>query len=415
MNKVNVQTIEDAREHLRGVVRETALQFHPALSKKYGAKIFLKREDRQVVRSYKIRGAYNRMRQLKAAEKKRGIVCASAGNHAQGVALSCAELKVKGTIFMPRNTPRQKIDRVNTLGGNFVTIELIGDTFDEAYGAAVALAAKTKKVFVHPFNDPGVIAGQGTIAAEVMEQLEAVPECVVVPIGGGGCISGIGTYFKAKSPRTKVFGVEPEGAPGMYKSFKKGKVVTLEKVDTFVDGAAVRTVGQLSFSIARKVTDKIVLVPEGKVGEARIELYQRDGIVAEPAGALSVAALDALAKDIKGKTVVCIVSGGNNDISRYPEVIERSLVYKGLKHYFIINFSQRPGALRSFLDDALGPTDDITLFEYVKKNNRENGPALIGVELAKKEDLKPLLKRMRDIGFSFELLEKDSPMFRFIV
>ena len=268
MNKVNVQTIEDAREHLRGVVRETALQFHPALSKKYGAKIFLKREDRQVVRSYKIRGAYNRMRQLKAAEKKRGIVCASAGNHAQGVALSCAELKVKGTIFMPRNTPRQKIDRVNTLGGNFVTIELIGDTFDEAYGAAVALAAKTKKVFVHPFNDPGVIAGQGTIAAEVMEQLEAVPECVVVPIGGGGCISGIGTYFKAKSPRTKVFGVEPEGAPGMYKSFKKGKVVTLEKVDTFVDGAAVRTVGQLSFSIARKVTDKTCFANFSKPAES---------------------------------------------------------------------------------------------------------------------------------------------------
>ncbi len=407
--------VDEAREHLRGVVLETPLQLNRGLSDKFQANIYLKREDLQVVRSYKLRGAYNRMRLLTSTEKKRGIVCASAGNHAQGVAFSCKELKVRGVIFMPRNTPRQKVDRVQALGNSWVTVELTGDTFDEASAAAHEFATKKKVTFVHPFNDPLVIAGQGTVGAEFLEQLGECPDYVVVPVGGGGLVAGLGAYLNERCPSAKLIAVEATGAPGMHDSLKAGKVVPLEKVDTFVDGTAVRVVGDLSFSIAKNVIDETVLVPEGKVCRDMIDLYQRDGIVAEPAGALSIAALDLLGKKLKGKTVVCVVSGGNNDISRYPEVIERSLVYQGLKHYFIINFSQRPGALRRFLDEALGPSDDITLFEYTKKNNRESGPALVGIELRKKEDLDPLMKRMKKIGMSFELLPHDSPVFRFLI
>lgn len=407
--------VEEAREALRGVAKETPLIFNPGLSEKFGAKIYLKREDLQVVRSYKLRGAYNRMRHLSAAEKRHGIIAASAGNHAQGVAFCCKALRVRGTIVMPRNTPRQKVDRVKTLGNAWVTIQLVGDSFDEANSAARKLSISKRAAFIHPFNDPLVIAGQGTVGAEILEQIDGPIDYLVVPIGGGGLISGTGSYFAAKSPKTKIVGVEPQGAPAMYQSLKKGRLVELEKIDTFVDGAAVRKVGDLTLALTKKVIDEVLLVPEGKVCTEMITLYQRDGIVAEPAGALSIAALGELGIAIKGKTVVCVLSGGNNDISRYPEIIERSLVYEGLKHYFIINFSQRPGALRRFLDEALGSTDDITLFEYTKKNNRENGPALVGIELAKKEDLRPLLKRMKTLGMSYELLAHDSPIFRFLI
>jgi len=411
----NVQMVDEAREALRGIVKETPLIRNRGLSEKYGARVFLKREDLQVVRSYKLRGAYNRMRLLTPAEKKRGIVCASAGNHAQGVAFSCAALEVRGTIFMPQNTPRQKVDRVHALGGKYVTVELTGDTFDEAYATARKMSEAKKMAFVHPFNDPLVIAGQGTVGAEILEELKEPIDYLVVPVGGGGLISGTGSYFKAKSPKTLVLGVEPLGAPAMFEALKAGKPVTLEKIDTFVDGAAVKTVGDLTLSLTKKAADKILLVPEGRVCQEMITLYQRDGIVAEPAGALAIAALEELGAKLKGKTVVCILSGGNNDISRYPEVIERSLVYQGLKHYFMVNFSQRPGALKSYLNEALGPGDDITLFEYTKKNNRENGPALIGIELTKKEHLAPLLKRMDKLGMSYELLATDSPIFRFLI
>lgn len=411
----NTNMVDDARKHLRGVVRETPLIFNKGLSDKYGAKVYLKREDLQVVRSYKLRGAYNRMRLLSAVEKKRGVVCASAGNHAQGVAFSCHALKTRGIIFMPKNTPRQKIDRVRALGGSYVAIELSGDTFDEAFAAAKAMTEKKRMTMVHPFNDPYVIAGQGTVGAEILEQAKEHIDYIIVPIGGGGLCSGVGSYIKAKSPKTKIIGAEPAGAPSMCRAMKEGKPVTLDKIDTFIDGAAVKTAGDLTLRLCSKVLEKLILIPEGRVCHRMISLYQRDGIVTEPAGALSIAALEDLGKAIKGKTVVCIVSGGNNDISRYPEVIERALVYQELKYYFIINFSQRPGALRRYLNEALGPTEDITLFEYTKKNNRENGPALVGIELAKKENLKPLLKRMDAIGMSYELLQSDSPLFRFVI
>ncbi len=407
--------VDEAREQLRGVVKETPLQFNQALSDTYKARVYLKREDLQVVRSYKLRGAYNRMRVLTPAEKKRGVVCASAGNHAQGVAFSCAALKVRGTIFMPRNTPRQKVNRVGSLGGAWVKVILTGDSFDEAFHAAQALSEAKRMPFVHPFNDPLVIAGQGTVGAEILDQTKEHVDYLFAPIGGGGFVSGVGSYMKWKSPKTKIIGVEPLGAPAMHDSLKKGELVTLEHIDTFIDGAAVKRVGSLTLAITKKVIEEVVLVPEGRVCTEMISLYQRDGIVAEPAGALAVAALDQYAKKIKGKTVVCVLSGGNNDISRYPEVIERSLVHQGLKHYFIINFSQRPGALRRFLDEALGQSDDITLFEYTKKNNRESGPALVGIELAKKEHLVPLMRRMKKIGMSFELLPHDSPVFRFLI
>lgn len=411
----SIQMIDEAREALRDVAKETPLQFNRGLSEKFGAKIYLKREDLQVVRSYKLRGAYNRMRHLTAAEKKRGIICASAGNHAQGVAFSCKALKVRGIIVMPRNTPRQKIERVRALGNAWVNVELVGDSFDEANTAAQAMAKKKRTIFVHPFNDPLVIAGQGTIGAEILEEAPEPIDYLVAPIGGGGLISGVGSYFIEKSPKTKIIGVEPEGAPAMHESLKRGRLVELKKIDTFVDGAAVRKIGDLTLALTKKVADKVLLVPEGKVCAEMISLYQRDGIVAEPAGALSVAALEQLGRSMKGKAVVCILSGGNNDISRYPEVIERSLVYQGLKHYFIINFSQRPGALRRFLDNTLGPGDDITLFEYTKKNNRESGPALVGIEMQNKDDLKPLLKRMDKLGMTYELLAHDSPIFHFLI
>ena len=397
------------------MVVKTPLERSERLSKKYSAEVYLKREDLQLVRSYKLRGAYNRISLLSRAEKSKGIVCASAGNHAQGVAFGCATLKVKGVIYMPKNTPKQKLERVKVLGGAWVTTELVGDTYDDSYVKAKEYGDKTKKVFIHPFDDVYVMAGQGTVGLEVVSQLGKVPDYVVVPVGGGGLVSGLSVYMKSKNKKVKVVGVEPAGAPSMSEALKKGAVVTLDKIDKFVDGAAVKTVGALTFENSQKNIDCMILVPEGKICEEMVTLYQNDGIITEPAGALSVTALDTLKEKIKGKTVVCVVSGGNNDISRYPEVMEKSLMYKGLKHYFLIEFSERPGALREYLDQVLGKNDDITLFEYMKKSNRETGPALVGIELSDKKDLAPLLKRMNTHGLVYELLDEKSALWRFLV
>lgn len=407
--------VEEAYERLKDVVVKTPLERNARLSKKYHAEVYLKREDLQLVRSYKLRGAYNRIALLSSEERSKGIVCASAGNHAQGVAFGCATLKVKGVIYMPKNTPKQKLERVKVLGGTWVTTELVGDTFDDSYIKAKEYSDKTKKVFVHPFDDVSVMAGQGTVGLEIVTQLGKVPSYVVVPVGGGGLVSGLGVYMKSKDTKVKVVGVEPAGAPSMSEALEKGKVVTLNTIDKFVDGAAVKTVGALTFEACRKNIDTMITVPEGKICEEMVTLYQNDGIITEPAGALSVAALDALKEKIKGKTVVCVVSGGNNDISRYPEVMERSLVYKGLKHYFLVEFSQRPGALREYLDQVLGKSDDITLFEYMKKSNRETGPALVGIELSDKKDLEPLLKRMTAHGMAYERVGQESALWRFLV
>jgi len=413
--EVTVRQIEEAAERLKKVVAKTPLQFSKRLSKQYHANVYLKREDLQEVRSFKIRGAYNKIHSLSEPERKRGVVCASAGNHAQGVAYSCSALKIRGVIFMPVVTPLQKIEKVKHFGGKYAEVRLVGNTYDEASSAAHEYCKKQNAVYVHPFDDPLTIAGQGTVGREIYEELAGKVDVVVVPVGGGGLISGIATYVKDKNPKTVVIGVEPSGAAGMYESLKCKRVVALSKIDTFVDGAAVQKVGELTFGVCKKQVKEIVVVPEGKVCVTMVELYQNEGIIAEPAGALSVSVLDDLAETIRGKTVVCILSGGNNDILRYPEILERSLVYQGLKHYFIIEFTQKPGQLRKLVNDVLGPTDDIVRFEYIKKTSKEKGPALIGIELRTKRDLEPLLKRMRGIELNFRKLTSEEMLYEYLI
>lgn len=413
--KITVQQIEEAAKRLEGVVAKTPLQKSKRLSALFNANIYIKREDLQEVRSYKIRGAYNKISSLTDAEKKRGVVAASAGNHAQGVALSCALLKIKGVIFMPTVTPNQKIERVRHFGDGYVEIKLIGDTYDEASKAAHEYCDKHNAVYIHPFNDPATIAGQGTIGKEIYDKLEGKIDYVIVPIGGGGVASGVSSYLKEKNPKIKIYGTEPEGAAAMFAAFKKGKVVTLDTIDTFVDGAAVKSVEDGTFQICRKNLEKIITIPEGKICNTMISLYQNEGIIAEPAGALALSAFDDLSKEIKGKTVVCILSGGNNDLLRYPEIMERSLVYQGRKHYFIIEFAQKPGQLRKFLDNALGPNDDIVRFEYMKKTNKERGAALVGVEQKSRKDFDPLLKRMEKVGINFRVITDKELLYSYII
>lgn len=413
--KITIKQIDDAAKRLEGVVVKTPLKRSKRLSALFGANIYIKREDLQEVRSYKIRGAYNKMSSLTSEEIKRGVVAASAGNHAQGVALSCALLKIKGVIFMPTITPNQKINRVKHFGDGYIEIKLVGETYDDASRAAHEYCEKMSAVYVHPFNDPATIAGQGTIGKEIYEKLEGNVDVVIVPIGGGGVASGVSTYLKAKNPKIKIYGTEPKGAAAMFESLKKGKVVTLDKIDTFVDGAAVRSVEDGTFQICRANLEKVIPIPEGKICNTMIGLYQNEGIIAEPAGALSLSAFDDLRKEIKGKNVVCILSGGNNDLMRYPEIMERSLIYQGRKHYFIVEFTQKPGQLRNFLDKALGPNDDIVLFEYMKKTNREKGAALVGIELADKKDYKPLTERMKASGINFEILSDKELLYNYIV
>lgn len=407
--------VETAYGRLRGVVSQTPLILHQALSHKFAANIYLKREDLQPVRSYKLRGAYNRMSNLPPADRRRGIVCSSAGNHAQGVAFGCQRLKIKGHIFMPQNTPRQKISRVEHFGSGRIVLHLTGDSYDEANRAAKEFSRRRRLTFIHPFDDPQVIAGQGTMAIEIAEQLKRPPDLLLAPIGGGGLAAGVGSYFKFRHPRTKVYGVEPAGAASMLAACQAGRPVKLATLDKFIDGAAVRQAGRITYKLVKATLAGIFTIPEGRVASEMIKLYQDDGIVTEPAGALAVAGLARLGRRLKGRTAVAIVSGGNNDMSRYQEIVERSLIFQGLKHYFIIEFSQRPGALRRYINQALGPRDDITLFEYTKKNNKETGPALVGIELSRKQDLEPLLERMRRLDIKYELLLPTGPLFRFLV
>lgn len=412
---VSVKTIEEAFKRLKDVVKKTPLQLSDRLSKHYKANIYLKREDLQDVRSYKIRGAYNLISSLSSTEKAKSVVCASAGNHAQGVAYSCTLLKIKGTIFMPVTTPLQKINRVNHFGDGFVEVKLEGKTFDETNIAAKKYCKAMHAVFVPPFDDERVIAGQGTVAKEIFDKLGKNIDFVVCPIGGGGLVSGVGVYFKEKIKTIKVVGVEPKGAQSMFLSIRKGRVVTLKTIDPFVDGAAVKAVGKTTFRIAKKVIDEMIIVDEGKICTVMIDLYQNEGIVAEPAGALSVAALDQIAQNLKGKNVVCILSGGNNDILRYPEIMERSLVYQGLKHYFLIEFAQKPGQLKQLINNCLGPTDDIVRFEYIKKSSKEKGPALVGIELSNKEDLRKLIEKMDKYQIAYTRITSEDPLYSYFI
>jgi len=412
---ISIQSINEASERLKGTVRKTQLMFSERLSMEFGAKIYIKREDQQEVRSYKIRGAYNKMSMLTASQCKQGVVAASAGNHAQGVAYAARKLGIITTIFMPTTTPLQKISRVREFGNSHVTIQLVGNSFDEAYQEAVKFCKEKKAIFVHPFNDPDVIAGQATIGKEVFEELESGVDYFIIPVGGGGCISGVASFFSQTSPKTIIIGAEPAGSPSMYDSIKQKKLIELSTIDTFVDGAAVKKPGDLTFSIVKKLVKDVELIAEGQICTTMIELYQNEGIVTEPAGALAIAALHNIKKQIKGKTVVCILSGGNNDILRYPEIMERSLLHQGKKHYFLLKFAQKPGQLRAFVDRALGPTDDIVRFEYIKKTARETGPALVGIELADKKDYKGLVKRLNDLGIAYTPIKHSDILYNYLI
>jgi len=415
VNKIKIEDVIIANQTLKDVVVNTPLQKNEVLSNKYGCNVFIKREDLQVVRSFKIRGAYNKIKNLSKEEIEKGIVCASAGNHAQGVAYSCRLLGINGTIFMPSTTPRQKVSQVKLFGGSLVEVILIGDTFDDSFLQAINYCEQEKKTFIHPFDDYQIIAGQGTIGVEIINQIDENIDFLFLGIGGGGLASGVGTYVKSISPQTKIIGVEPIGAPSMKKSLEKAEVIILDKVDNFVDGAAVKQVGKYTFEICKEILDEIVLVPEGSVCTTILQLYNQNAIVAEPAGALSIAALDFCKDKIAGKNVVCIISGGNNDIERMQEIKERSLIHEGLKHYFIINFPQRAGALREFMDEVLGSTDDIARFEYTKKNSKDNGPALVGIELKNIEDYYPLIERMDKKGFSYMIINNDEKLFNLLI
>ncbi|MCX2826736.1 threonine ammonia-lyase IlvA [Bacillus pseudomycoides] len=413
--RVKIEDILVAHNHMKDIVNKTPLQRDSVLSEKYECDVYVKREDLQVIRSFKIRGAYNLIQSLSKEQLQNGVVCASAGNHAQGVAYTCNLLKIQSKIFMPTTTPKQKVSQVQFFGGTYAEIVLVGDTFDSSFQEAQRYCEENSMMFVHPFDDPYVIAGQGTVAVEILHDMEKHVEYVFTAIGGGGLASGIGTYVKGVSPTTKVIGVEPKGAASMKEAFLQNENVALEKIDSFVDGAAVKKVGKLTFETCKDVLDDIVLIPEGKICTTILELYKKNAIVAEPAGALSIAALDFYKDEIKGKTVVCTLSGGNNDIDRMQEMKERSLIYEGLKHYFIIEFPQRSGALREFLDKGLGSEDDITRFEYIKKHNKENGPALVGVELKHKEDYEPLITRFRENNIQFMELNKNPVLFDLLI
>lgn len=399
---------------LKKIVNRTPLMLNANLSRKYQCNVFLKREDLQVVRSYKLRGAYNMMSSLPADQLAKGVVCASAGNHAQGFAYSCKKLGVRGVVFMPIITPNQKVKQTKMFGEDLIEVRLVGDTFDDCAIAAKSFTEENGMTFIPPFDHPRIIEGQATVAVEVLEEQSDIDH-VFIPVGGGGLSAGIGSYFKTYSPRTKIIGLEPEGAPSMKKALEAGHPVTLDNIERFVDGAAVKRVGDLTFSICKEVLDDMCLVPEGKICSTILRLYNEDAIVVEPAGALSIAALDYFAEEIKGKNVVCVISGSNNDIDRMQEIKERSLQYEGLKHYFLIRFAQRPGALKEFVNHVLGPNDDITRFEYMQKHNKETGPALVGVELQSPEDYSLLIQNLKRYNINFTELNKDDNLFGYLV
>lgn len=414
-----VLDIEGATQRLKSVVTHTPLQFNANLSRKYQCNVFLKREDLQIVRSYKIRGAYNMICQLSAEQLAKGVVCASAGNHAQGFAYSCKLLGVKGVVFMPIPSPQQKIVQTKMFGEDFIEVKLVGDTFDDTAVAAKAYTISNSMTFIPPFDHPDIIAGQATVGVEILEDLpnftDAQLDYIFLPIGGGGLSAGVGAYFKLKTPNTKIIGIEPEGAPSMQAAIQAGCPIELDNIDKFVDGASVKRVGDYTFAICKNVLDQVQLVPEGKICTTILDMYNEEAIVVEPAGAMSIAVLDEYADKIKGKNILCIVSGGNNDIARMQEIKERSLIYEGLKHYFLIRFAQRPGALKEFVNKVLGDNDDITRFEYIQKHNKEAGPALVGLELKSKSDYVTLIEKMKTYQINYNEINKDDNIYGFLI
>lgn len=415
---ITAKNVEQAYEVLKRVVVRTPLDYSRYLSEKYGATIYIKRENEQRVRSFKIRGAYYAISQLSDEKKALGVVCASAGNHAQGVAYTCQEMQIPATIFMPVTTPQQKIGQVRFFGGDYVDIRLVGDTFDESAQAAQDYTTESGKTFIDPFDDDHVQAGQGTVAYEIIEEAQEQTisfDQILVPVGGGGLIAGVSAYLKEHAPEIKIIGVEANGARSMKAAFDKGRPIKLASIDKFADGIAVQKVGASTYEVARKHVDKLVGVDEGWISGTILDLYSKLGIVAEPAGAATVAALEVIKDKIKGQTICCIISGGNNDINRMPEMEERALIYEGIKHYFVVNFPQRPGALREFVNDILGPNDDITRFEYIKRANKGTGPVLIGIALGNKEDYAQFLSRLEDFDPQYINLHENDSLYKMLV
>ena len=415
MQLPSIEGAQEAQKRLQSVVLETPFQWLERWSQKMEADVYLKREDLQQVRSFKIRGAYNKILTLTPAERKQGLVCASAGNHAQGFAFSCRDLQINGTVFMPLPTPRQKIEQVRMFGGDFVCIRLEGDTYDDSQKAARQFQEENQSPFIHPFDDLDVIEGQATMALEIINQAKKPLDYVFVPVGGGGLVSGMITIFRALSPQTKIIGVEPAGAPSMYQSLQNKKITSLRSIDKFVDGAAVKKVGALSFQICQTHLDDCLIVEEGRICQEILDLYNKEGIVAEPAGALALSAIEQYQAKLKGKQVGVLICGGNNDITRTPEIKERALLHQNLKHYFIVRFPQRSGVLKDFVNKILGPTDDITFFEYSKKNSRVNAPAVVGIQIKSAEDFVPLVARMKAEGFYGEYLNDQPDLYQFLV
>jgi len=416
MHDTNVFQLDfsGAYARLKDVVKKTPLTYNYNLSRKYGCDVYLKREDLQIVRSYKLRGAYNMMSLLPSNQLAKGVVCASAGNHAQGFAYSCKKLNVQGVVFMPIITPNQKVSQTKMFGEGFVEVKLVGDTFDDCAVAAKKYTEEHGLTFIPPFDNIRIIEGQSTVGIEILEEQQNI-DFVFLPVGGGGLSAGVGAYFKTQAPTTKIIGVEPEGAPSMLAAIKAGKPVKLDNIDSFVDGAAVKRVGDATFEICKQVIDDMHLVPEGKICSTILKLYNEEAIVVEPAGAISVAALDDYADQIKGKKIVCIVSGSNNDIERMQEIKERSLQYEGLKHYFLIRFAQRPGALKEFVNQVLGPTDNITRFEYMQKNKKDSAPALVVVELQSPENYQVLIDNLKRYNLNYTALNKNDNVFAYLV
>ena len=413
INNFNLNSVHQAHKKMQKIIINTPLQLNTRLSEKYNSTIYIKREDLQIVRSFKIRGAFNKIINLTNTQKESGIVCASAGNHAQGVAFSSKSLDIAADIFIPETTPKQKVARITDFLNDKSNIHLAGNNFSECLEYSLEFAEKNNKSFIHPYNDIDTIIGQATVAKEIYEYID--PDIILGTVGGGGLMAGCSIYAKSIEPKCKLYGVEPSTCPSMKKSIENNKLVELEITDNFVDGATVSQVGDLTFDICKDKLDKIFVISIGKLCQTMLELYQDDGIIAEPAGALPIAALDNIKDQIKGKTIVCILSGGNNDLTRYPEVIERYLRFKKLKHYYIIQFGQKPGELRKFINNVLGPDDDITRFEYIKTTNKNYGNVLIGIELKKPEDIRLISTNLKENNFNYTKINEDDLIYSYLV
>jgi threonine dehydratase len=396
-----VKDIVIAQDRISKIMRYTLLQKNIDISNKYNSNIYLKREDLTPVKSYKIRGAYNKISSINKFSK---LTTASAGNHAQGVAFSGNLLSMYNNIFMPKITPKQKIDKVLKFGGQYTKIHLEGNNFDETSKISKEFMESNKSMYIHPFDDEKVIEGQATVGYEIYNQLEKI-DIIVLPIGGGGLASGVSSYIKQINPKIKIIGVEPFGAASMYESIKQNKIITLDTLDTFVDGAAVKRVGELNFNICKETLDRIIVINEGHVCSKILEMYNQQSYIIEPAGVLSLCALDILKSEIKNKNVVCIISGGNSDVFRMTEILERSLIYEGLKHYFKIQFPQKAGVLKEFILNVMGKDDDIIYFKYEKIVNKETGPVIIGIEIKNKNDIEEIINKMNKNNILYEKLE----------